>query len=154
MSSLGQGDSDRKDCAANSPVLPADATLEAVREHFKHDRFASEACGAEIIEASFGHAVCRLDIAPIHLNAVGKVMGGALFTLADFALAIASNLGCSPTVSVSNTIEFLSAAKGAQLIATAAVDKSGRSLGFYTVDVHDELGTHCARMCATCFRQP
>ena len=54
---------------------------------------------------------------------------------------------------MSNTIEFLSAAHGERLIATCEADKSGRSLGFYTVDVRDELGTKVARMTATCFRR-
>ena len=80
-------------------------------------------------------------------------MGGAIFTLADFALAVACNMGENPTVAVSNTIEFFSVAKGGRLIATADADKSGRSMGFYTVDVADDLGTKVARMTATCFRR-
>ena len=44
-------------------------------------------------------------------------------------------------------------AKGKKLIATCEVDKSGRSLGFYTVTVTDELGTAVAKMNATCFRR-
>ena len=83
---------------------------------------------------------------------MGGVMGGAIFTLADYALAIACNMGENPTVSVSNTIEYLARAKGTQLIATCDADKSGRSVGFYTIDVTDELGTKVARMTATCFR--
>ena len=40
-----------------------------------------------------------------------------------------------------------------EIIATCDADKSGRSLGFYTVDVVDDLGTPVARMTATCFRR-
>ncbi len=39
--------------------------------------------------------------------------------------------------------------KGSRLIAVARPDRNGRRLGFYTVDVFDDLGTHCARMTAT-----
>ena len=53
---------------------------------------------------------------------------------------------------MSNSIEFLASARGGRLIATCDADKSGRSLGFYTIDVADELGTKVARMTATCFR--
>ena len=88
----------------------------------------------------------------IHYNAQGGVMGGAIFTLADFCLAIACNVNEQPTVSVSNTIEFLSATKGDKLIAECNVDKSGRKLGFYTVDVSDNTGRKVARMTATCSR--
>ena len=134
-------------------MLDENCPIDEVRELFGHDRFATEACGCKVLEASRGHAVCAFDITPVHRNAQGNVMGGAIFTLADFALAIACNMGEEPTVSVSNTISFMSAAKGSRLIATCDADKSGRSLGFYTVDVRDDLDTPVARMTATCFRR-
>ena len=134
-------------------MLDENCPIDEVRELFGHDRFATEACGCKVLEASRGHAVCAFDITPVHRNAQGNVMGGAIFTLADFALAIACNMGEEPTVSVSNTISFMSAAKGSRLVATCDADKSGRSLGFYTVDVRDDLGTPVARMTATCFRR-
>ena len=135
-------------------MLDENCTIEEVRELFANDHFATEACGCRIVEASRGHAVCELDIADIHRNAQGGIMGGAIFTLADFALAIACNIGETPTVSVSNTMRFMNAAKGSKLIATCSTDKSGRNLGFYTVDVTDDLGTSVAQMTATCFRRP
>ena len=134
-------------------MLNKDTSLEEVRAFFREDRFATEACGCRVLEARQGHAVCAFDVTPVHRNAQGNVMGGAIFTLADFALAIACNIGEQPTVSVSNTIEFMSATRGTQLIATGTASKSGRSLGFYTVDVADDLGTPVARMTATCFRR-
>lgn len=134
-------------------MLDSTASLDQVRATFAHDLFATEACGCKVVEAGPGHAVCEFEVRPVHKNAQGGVMGGAIFTLADFALAIACNVGENPTVSVSNSIEFMSGAKGERLIATCDADKSGRSLGFYTVDVTDELGTKVARMTATCFRR-
>ena len=134
-------------------MLDENCPIEEVRELFGNDRFATEACGCRVVEAGKGHAVCELDITDGHRNAQGGVMGGAIFTLADFALAIGCNMGEAPTVSVSNTIEYFSAARGTRLIATCSADKSGRSLGFYTVDVADDLGTPVAKMTATCFRR-
>jgi acyl-CoA thioesterase len=133
-------------------VIDESCTIDEVRALFANDHYATEACGCRVVEAARGHAVCEFDIQDIHRNAQGGVMGGAIFTLADFALAIACNIGEQPTVSVSNSIEFMSGAKGGRLIATCDADKSGRSLGFYTIDVRDELGTPVARMTATCFR--
>lgn len=134
-------------------MIDESCPIEEVREFFGNDRFATEACGCRVVEAARGHAVCEFDITDGHRNAQGNVMGGAIFTLADFALAIGCNIGEEPTVSVSNTIEYLSAAKGSKLIATCGADKSGRSLGFYTVDVVDDLDTPVAKMTATCFRR-
>ena len=86
--------------------------------------------------------------------ALGNVMGGAIFTLADFAVAIASNIGEEPSACVVCSIQFMKGAKGDKLIATASTDRSGRTLGFYTIDVVDNLGTKVAKMTATCSRKP
>lgn len=134
-------------------MLDENLSLEEIQAFFANDLFATQACNCRIVEAAHGHAVTELTIEAHHRNAMGGVMGGAIFTLADYALAVACNVGENPTVSVSNTIEFLSAARGERLTATCEADKSGRSLGFYTVDVRDELGTKVARMTATCFRR-
>ena len=134
-------------------MLDENMSLEDVRAFFYNDLFAHEACGCEILEAARGHAVAAFTIGPQHRNAQGNVMGGAIFTLADFALAVACNMGENPTVSVQSSIEYLSVAKGTRLIATAEADKSGRSLGFYTIRIADDLGTPVARMTATCFRR-
>ncbi len=134
-------------------MLDENCSIDEVRRTFAYDRFATEACKCQVLEASRGHAVTYFDIEPVHLNAQNHVMGGAIFTLADFALAIACNLGEAPSVSVSNNIEFMSTAHGKRLIATCDANKSGRSLGFYTTQVRDELGTLVAQMTATCFRR-
>ena len=93
-----------------------------------------------------------LELADVHRNAMGNVMGGAIFTLADFALAICCNIGEEPTVSVDSSISFFRSTQGAALTATAVCDKPGRHLGFYTVTVEDDLGKQIAKMTATCYR--
>lgn len=117
------------------------------------DRFSTRKCGCRVEDVGPGYAKCSFDITPDHLNGIGLVMGGATFTLADFAMGVAAGVGTDPSVSVSNTIEFMSPARGRTLIAEARADRQGRAIGFYTVDVTDELGTHVARMTATCFRK-
>lgn len=130
-------------------LIGEDASLEEVQRVFRNDRFATDACGCRVVEASRGHAVCEFAITPGHRNEKGGVMGGAIFTVADLAFAVASNVGEPVTVSVSSSIEFMSAAKGERLIATADVDKNGRTLGFYNCLVTDELGTPVARVTQT-----
>ena len=86
-------------------------TLEQIRACFAGDRFASECLGAVIEVAEPQHAVVSMVLRGEHRNAVGNPMGGAIFTLADFAFAIAAN-GHSERVTVSQSanIHFLSAA--------------------------------------------
>ena len=126
-------------------------TLDEVREFFSGDKFATGA-GSEITEFEYGRASVRMPITPNHSNGMGNVMGGAIFTLADFALAVASNIDNEPSVAVNNSIQFCSSCKGDVLIAEAYEDKSGHNLGFYTVDVYDNTHRYIAKMTATCYR--
>ena len=119
---------------------------------FANDRFATEAAGCRVVSGERGRAVCSMELADVHRNAMGNVMGGAIFTLADFALAICCNIGEEPTVSVDSSISFFRSTQGAVLTATAVCDKPGRHLGFYTVTVEDDLGKRIAKMTATCYR--
>ena len=63
--------------------------LEQVQKVFANDRFATEN-GVVIDEVDDGYAKCSLEIQPHHLNAANTVLGGAIFTLADFAFAVAT----------------------------------------------------------------
>ena len=92
--------------------------LEQVQKVFANDRFATEN-GVVIDEVDDGYAKCSLEIQPHHLNAGGTVMGGAIFTLADFAFAVASNWNKPLNVSTTSQITFLGTAKGARLVAEA-----------------------------------
>ena len=123
-------------------------TLEKVRKIFEGDRFATEN-GAVIEEIGHHSAVCSLLITDSHRNAMGAVMGGVYFMLADFAFAVAANwekMGC---VSLRSDISFLGTAKGKKLIAKAVCLKDGRTTACYRVDVTDELGNLAATVTAT-----
>ena len=123
-------------------------TLEKVRMTFKADRFATEN-GAVIEEIGDHSATCSLIITDSHRNAMGAVMGGTYFMLADFAFAVAANwekLGC---VSIHSDISFLGTAKGERLIAKATCIKDGKTTACYRVDVSDELGNLAATATVT-----
>lgn len=123
-------------------------TLEEVRKIFEGDRFATEN-GAVIEEIGHHSATCSLMITDSHRNALGAVMGGTYFMLADFAFAVAANwekMGC---LSLRSDISFLGAAKGEKLIAKAVCVKDGRNTVCYRVDVTDEYGNLTATVTAT-----
>ncbi len=122
-------------------------TLEKIREIFAADRFATEAAGCRIELAEPGHAICAMPLRPCHRNAAGTPQGGAIFTVADFAFAVAVNAFAEyVTVSLQHGITFLSAAKGDCILAEARCVRAGRSTCFYTVTVTDNLGTAVAHM--------
>lgn len=119
-------------------------TIEELTKRFHEDRFAAQA-GVEIREAEPGRSLCAMPLRPCHMNANNTPMGGAIFTLADFAYAVASN-GFTDKIIVSQqvAITFLAPAKGTELLAEAKCLKSGRTTCLYEVDVRDELGTYVA----------
>lgn len=114
-------------------------TLEEAREEFSKDLYATELSGAVIDEIGDNYARCSMELTEKHKNAYGGIMGGAIYTLADFAFAVASNFGKeAATVSVVGQASFMSQPKGNVLIAEARLIKDGRSNCFYDVTVTDE----------------
>ena len=113
-------------------------TLNEVQGFFSKDRFATEN-GVVVDEVSDKHAICSLVIGARHRNALGGVMGGVPFMLADFAFAVATNHQGDIVVSLSSNISFCGVAKGEKLIAEAKCVKDGRSTCYYIIDVKDEL---------------
>jgi len=126
-------------------------TLEEARSYFSCDRFATEN-GIVLDELDEKHSVCSLVISDRHKNAYGGVMGGAIFTLADFAFATLSNDRERITVAQQVSINYLSAPKGDKLTATATYKKDGRSSCVINVDVVDGNGRDIAQFVGTGFK--
>ena len=121
---------------------------EWAREYFKDDRFATKTTGVVIEEAREGYARCTLKIEDKHLSAMNTVMGGALFTIADFTFAVAANSGQQHTVLMTSSIVYLSPARGSVITAEANCIKSGKRTCTYCVDIFDENGVKVVT--ATC----
>ena len=119
------------------------AHLKQLKQKFIHDAFVADGLGAVIDGASYGFARVSMDIQPRHCNALGIPMGGAIFTLADFAFAVAANQG-RDVVTQASQITFLKAAQGKRLIAEARQVKDGKRICFYEVKVNDDLGNEVA----------
>ena len=123
-------------------------SLEEIRKQFSGDRFATEN-GAVIEDVGFNSATCSLVITDSHRNAMGAVMGGVYFMLADFAFAVAANQEKMDCVSLRADIAFLDSAKGNKLTAKAPCVKDGKTTECYRVDVTDDLGTFVATITVT-----
>ena len=85
----------------------------------RNDRFAANA-GCRITEVDEQHAVAEMTVTAEHLNGGNVCQGGALFTLADLAIAALMNNNGQLTFGISNSIMYVSSAKeGDQLRAEA-----------------------------------
>ncbi len=126
-------------------------TIDAARAYFNDDRFATEN-GITLDELDAEHAVTSMTLAPRHKNAFGGIMGGAIFTLADFAFAALTNDRERTTVAQQVSISYLSAPKGGRLVATARYRKDGRSSCVVNVDVTDDTGRDIAQFVGTGFK--
>lgn len=125
--------------------------LDWARSRFSHDTYATEVTGIEVLSVTRDHVRCGLQLTDRHLNAMGSVMGGVCFTLADFTFAIASNLGGTGSVATSCTIQFLTPPKGGVIYSESTCIRSGRKMCFYEVRITDSESREVARFISSGF---
>ena len=86
----------------------------------KTDRFAANA-GCQITEVDAHHAVAVMTVTNAHLNGGNVCQGGALFTLADLAIAALMNVSGQLTFGIHNSIMFVSSAREGDVLTAEAV---------------------------------
>lgn len=84
------------------------------------DRFAANA-GCKITEVDEHHAVAEMTVTREHLNGGNVCQGGALFTLADLAIAALMNSRGQLTFGINNSIMFVSSAKEGDILKAEAI---------------------------------
>ncbi len=127
-------------------------SLEEAQEMFRKDKFATNA-GMQLDELTDTTSTCSVVLTDDHKNAYGGVMGGAIFTLADLALAAVANNIHYPSVALQVSINYLSAPKGTKLIAKGKCIKDGRTTMVIQVDVSDDAGRDVACFMGTAFKK-
>lgn len=101
----------------------------------EHDAF-SQWLGIEILEAGEGYSKLQMTIRPEMLNGMKKAHGGITFSLADSALAFASNSHGRKAVSIEASINHIEALEAGDTIIAEAKQKSVKNkLAFYTIDI-------------------
>ena len=101
----------------------------------------SQWLGLEIISVTPNAATVRMLVRPEMVNGFGVCHGGIAFSLADSALAFASNTHGRVTVSVENSIRYPAPIMpGDVLTATAVQESAGRRLAFFSVTVEKGNG--------------
>lgn len=126
------------------------ATLTEARKYFENDRYATINTGCIIDKIEDNNVICSMEITKNHKNAANQVMGGAIFTLADFTFAVAANFHKpNITVSVASQIVYLGTVKGTKLIAKSHLIKDGTRNCFYEINVFDNLENKIASVTIT-----
>lgn len=112
-----------------------------------HDRFALETTG--IVVESLDPVRCSLTVEEKHKNARDAVMGGAIFTLADYAFGVSVNREGTGTVTLNGQIDYLRAAGDGKLIATVIPVKDGRTTCVSRVLITDDHDREIAQVTFT-----
>ena len=126
--------------------------MKAIKEFFKGDQFAARN-NIELLEAGNGNARAKMTLHPHHLNGLGTVHGGAIFTLADFAFAAASNSHGSVAVAINVSITFMKAGQTGTLWAEARELARNFKIGTYSVEIKDDQGDLVAHFQGLAYRK-
>ena len=126
--------------------------MDKARELLSKDAFA-EHNGIELVEIGPGMARAVMTVGKEHFNGVGIVHGAAIFSLADFAFAAASNSHGTVAVAINANISFVKAATQGTLTADAKEQSINPQLATYLIDVTDDEGERVATFQGMVYRK-
>jgi acyl-CoA thioesterase len=126
--------------------------MDNIRRFLEKDRFAKHV-GIELLEVAPGRARARMVVGEKHLNGVGIAHGGAIFSLADFTFAAASNSHGRVAVAISANISFVKAVTSGVLTAEAREASLNPKLATYDITVRDEIGNLVASFHGMVYRK-
>jgi acyl-CoA thioesterase len=135
---------------ANKKEFNMEHRIKKLEQILLNDRFASSN-NIHLVSIGKGEAIAEMTVAENHLNGVNIIQGGALFTLADFAFAAASNSHGRIAVAANATINFFKGVSSGKLTAKAKEHSSGKTLATYIVEITDEEGNKIALFNGTAF---
>lgn len=120
---------------------------------YDHDAF-SQLLNMNILSVGEGSVVVEMPIDASMLNGFGICHGGVMFSLADSALAFASNSHGRKAVSIETSISNVKAVgQGDILVATAKEISLSHKLGIYLVDIHNQHEELVATFKGTVYRK-
>ena len=112
--------------------------LIGIKQFFSREDLFARHAGIELLEVEPGRAKARMKIEPYHFNGAKTVHGGAIFTLADFAFAVASNSHGTLAMGINTSVSFVKAATSGTLYAEAVEQSRNPRLASYSVRVTDD----------------
>ncbi len=127
--------------------------MDNIRQFFEERDLFAKHCGIGIVDVQPGRAKVSMKIEPFHLNGAKTVHGGAIFTLADFAFAIASNSHGTLAMGINTSVAFVKSAISGSIHAEAREISCNPKLATYLVDVTDDAGDLIASFQGTVYRK-
>lgn len=114
----------------------------------------SQWLGIERIEEGSGYCKLKMTVRPEMCNGFEIAHGGITYSLADSALAFASNSHGRQAVSIETSISHIKSLKaGDTIIATAVENNINNRIGIYEIKVEKESGELVALFKGTVFRK-
>jgi len=113
--------------------------MHKLKEFFSNSDLFARHNNIVLLEAGEGRALASMKIEPYHFNGAGTVHGGAIFTLADFAFAVASNSRGKLAMGINTSVNFVKAPVSGTLYAEATEQSLNPKLATYSVMVTDDL---------------
>jgi acyl-CoA thioesterase len=113
--------------------------VETLLEKRNRDNKFANFVGIKTLEVKPGYAKGELVLRPEHMNILGSVHGGCIYTLADVMCGSAGLLYEERVTTVSSSFHFLSPAlRVEKLIAEATEIKHGKKIRVIRVDIFRE----------------
>ena len=112
--------------------------MKEIKKFFSTEDLFARHTGIELLEVGPGWARASMQIKPHHFNGARTVHGGAIFTLADFAFAVASNSHGTLAMGINTSVSFVKAATSGTLYAEAREQSLNPKLASYLVQITDD----------------
>lgn len=127
--------------------------MQEIYDFFKDNDVFAKHCGIVLQEVGPGWAKAEMIIQDFHLNGAKTVHGGAIFTLADFVFAVASNGRGKLALAIDTSMSFINASTKGTLYAEAIELFVSRRLGRYEVTITDDRQRLIGRFNGTAYRK-
>jgi acyl-CoA thioesterase len=133
--------------------MPTPTATQIIDQMMARDAF-SQWLGIQRVAEHPGYCQLQMEVRTDMLNGFGIAHGGITFSLADSALAFASNSQGRHALSIDTGINHLGpVGVGDVLTATAKEQHLGHRLGHYQVEVHQQGGQLVALFKGVVFRK-
>jgi acyl-CoA thioesterase len=139
----------------SAEVTPEQALAEQVVQKMLDADAFSAWLGVSVLSVAPGKSKLRMVVRPEMVNGFGTAHGGIAYSLADSALAFATNTGGTISVALDTTMSYPAAVRvGDVLMATCVEENRTNKIGFARVTVTNQNGETVGHFRGTVYRTP